>query len=249
MDGIGMMELQNGQLKNAIWHWMDGTVAEICKITLPTLNAVLEEPIKVRPLTEYRKWAMIVQPEEIEHARQFQGWYNSLVTRVNFEDPSEIISFRAAVQAEVKERGKTSDPWTFANALWYVAHSARSHENQAASVFIAFEDFALDITKDKPGQEISSIIVTGVHYQVPNFEGGTFRVRIQEVETEKYGKRLIRKVICGPVPGQIVKDKSLPNDLIGFIAMNVDQPEVGSYLATLMPLGHKSWHCYLTSGT
>ena len=112
-------------------------------------------------------------------------------------------------------------------------------------MFIAFEDFALDIVKNKPGKDIHSTIVTGVHYQVPSFEGGTFRVRIQEVETEKYGKRLIRKVICGPVPDQIVKDKGLPDDLIGFVAMNVDQPEVGSYLATLIPLGKKSWKCAL----
>ena len=124
---------------------------------------------------------MVVQPEEIKRAREFQSWYNSLVTRVNFEDPGEIVGFRAAIRAEVKELCKVSDPWTIANALWYVAHSAKSHENQAASVFMAFEDFALDIVKNKPGKDIHNTLVTGVHYQVPGFEGGTFRVRIQIV--------------------------------------------------------------------
>ena len=56
------------------------------------------------------------------------------------------------------------------------------------------------------------------------------------------GKRVVRMVICGQVPGQLrPRDPKMPEDLIGFVAENTSQPLPGHYTLELRKGSSNSW--------
>lgn len=231
-------QLSDKELANAIWPWMDGTIAEIARQVIPAIAPNWTETVKMRPLTAFRSWAKPVSGEEMEEAREVQFWFNARVGRVNWTDPKSILEFKADYLAIAK-----CNP----DALWLVAHSSRSENSGAASVFMAFPEECLEIIKNKPGlKDRNEVVLTGINYQIPGFISGEIEIKIGDVTTLKNGKKVIRKALFGSVPGQVPpRDKTLPRDLIGFVAANSDQPQDGQYWASVKMIGQSSWKAEL----
>ena len=230
--------------------WWDGTIATITRMTLPSLKSILDTPIKTRPLTEFRNWAMKVTELQYGTARVVQDWFNARIQRVNFSDPENIAKFKAELQVELvnwTEREQL-DLKVAASALWRVAHSSRSTDASAASVFMAFPEQAEWIVENKPGLQINqtATILTGVNYQVPFLMSAETEVQVVDVETMVKGKIVIRKAVVGIVDGQVQpSDPGFPRNMIGVIAANADQPGVGSYFATIKQVSQGAWSCVL----
>ena len=120
--------LTENEIENSVMPWWDGTIATITRMTLPSLKSILDTPIKTRPLTEFRNWAMKVTELQYGTARVVQDWFNARIQRVNFSDPENIAKFKAELQVELvnwTEREQL-DLKVAASALWRVAHSSRS---------------------------------------------------------------------------------------------------------------------------
>ena len=106
----------------------------------------------------------------------------------------------------------------------------------AASVFIAFPEASRWIVAEKPGLKSTGLatILTGCNYQVPGLEELEAEVEVVDVTTEKNGKQWVRKAICGAVEGQLPPPSSTyPENMIGLVAVNADQPEKGAYFARI----------------
>jgi hypothetical protein len=92
----------DGEDKEAIKPFMTGTVAQICRLTLPNLKAVLETPIKVRPLMAFHMWALPVEGVQYECAKVLQEWYNARSQRVNWSDSDAVGKFKTLFVQEAK---------------------------------------------------------------------------------------------------------------------------------------------------
>jgi hypothetical protein len=70
----------------------------------------------------------------------------------------------------------------------------------------------------------------------------TVPVQVREFEQEKGRKRVVRKIVCGDVPGKKAPRAPYPEDLIGMVELRAQQPEVGEYVAHIVKAGHgKAW--------
>ena len=89
-------------------------------------------------------------------------------------------------------------------------------------------------------------ILTGCNYQVPGLEELEAEVEVVDVTTEKNGKQWVRKAICGAVEGQLPPQSDLyPENMIGLVAVNADQPERGAYFARIKKVSSGAWKCVL----
>jgi hypothetical protein len=242
--------LSKEEIENSVMPWWDGTIPTICRMTLPALKTILDTPIQTRPLTEFRSWAMKVTEAQYAAAKVIQDWFNARIQRVNFSDPENINRFREELMGEIKvwlERDGL-DPRAAASALWRVAHSSRSSDASAASVFMAFPDESLWIIEHKPGVAINCTvtIITGVSYQVPNLISAETDVDVVDVQTHVRGRIVIRKAVVGLIDGQVQpRDPGYPRNMIGLVAANADQPAVGQYYATIKQVSQGAWSCVL----
>lgn len=253
--------LDDKALTHAIRPEFDGTVAMIARYALPLLRPHWKEAVPLKPLSAFTGWAVAQDENALEGAHQVQFWYNSRVFRVNWTDPKEILAFKLALNDRVSEwlQDGHLDRWQAANALWIVAHSARSEDATAGSVFLAFPEECERIVAEKPGtkaQPVQEIILTGLAYQLPGFVSGALEnVEVREVATVKAAKRpgeremsLARRVVVGKAKGQKApSDRSLPQDLLAFVAKNCQQPELGVYRKIeIRQIGEGSWKARLT---
>lgn len=84
---------------------------------------------------------------------------------------------------------------------------------------------------------------------MPGLEELEAEVEVVDVTTEKNGKQWVRKAICGAVDGQVATKSSIyPENMIGLIAVNADQPEKGAYFARIKEVSSGAWKCLLVRG-
>jgi len=239
---------------NSIPPAFDGTIAQILKLTLPSMQAALNgiETIRVQPLSMYRAWAPEVPPFLQDGAHTLQMEFNAQVKRVNFYDPQSIGGFRKWWQDAIKDWATTCGitMQLASYAIWREAHSARSENSTAASVFMGVPDEASEIVKAKPGiiglERVRTLLV-GLNYVfdvVP--DRIDMVVEVREFEQAKENKRLVRKVLCGAYETKKDAKDPYPPDLLGFVDLRSTQPELGRYLARIVKAGHgQAWHCEL----
>ena len=246
-------EMQPDDAKMAVRWWMDGTIAEIARITLPSIEAAIEHQISARPLTHYLEWAPKVSETVFEVAKSLQVAYNIRVKRVNFTDTDGVRSFRAGCVERFKAAVEALKvPETeLGYALWRAAHGARSKTAGAGSVFLSCPDVAEHIITDRPGKadclKSEETVVVGLGFNLlsppRSWEG---EVEIREVWQSKQNKRIARKALI-PIDTQGLTFKpkgagsAWPLDIIGVVAVDQVQPEEGCYLLDLRQLGPKSW--------
>jgi hypothetical protein len=249
--GGAQRELDKQVVANSIFGWrMDGTIPNICRLTLPALEAILDTPIRTQPLTAYRNWALSTSKVDYECAKVIQSWYNARVRRVNWSDPDSIATFKAALNNEITvwvEREEL-DRKVAASALWRVAHSTRSQDAGGASVFVAFPDEAKWIVEHKPGYRDSRLatVLTGLHYQLPYVSDLEADVTVVEVKTQSRGKVVVRKAVAADVKGQLKPTGDVyPDNMIAMVAINADQPQTGQYHAIISQISNKAWKCEL----
>lgn len=234
-------QLGDNEKQCGIYPFMTGTIAQIARVAIRFLDPHWSQTIAIRPLTAFRTWAP-EYPDMKEDAEEVQFWFNTRVGRVNWTDPKDIAEFKLAYQERLNHW--QGDKWDKACALWHVAHSSRGAEATAASVFLGFPDECERIVRERPGGKVKEVTLTGLGYQLPRFTAGELRgIRVEDVETMKGAKKIIRRAICGQVQGQVApRDPSYPRDLIAFVAANTDQPEVGIYeVLKIQPFGQASW--------
>jgi hypothetical protein len=237
--------------RNSIPTYFDGTVAQICRLTLPSLQAMLKTPIEQKPLSAFRGWALPVEEWMLEDVKALQQEYNGRVRRVNWSDPADVSKFRTWWQGRVHEwmeREKVTEREAV-SALWRVAHATRSDQASGASVFIAFPEAVKWIVGEKPGlnRAETQTMVLGLHYVFDNpVHRLTAEVEVREFTQVKKGRTLVRKVVCGHVPGKKDARQPYPADLLGMVDARSEQPEVGRYVAHIVKSGNgKAWHCQL----
>ena len=103
------------------------------------------------------------------------------------------------------------------------------------------------IVAEKPGLKSTGLatILTGCNYQVPGLEELETEVEVVDVTTEKNSKQWVRKAICA-VEGQLPPQSDLyPENMIGLIAVNADEPEKGAYFARIKKVSSGAWKCVL----
>lgn len=246
-------EMRPDDAKMAVRWWMNGTVAEVARITLPSIEASIEHQISARPLTHYLEWAPKVSEDTFEVAKSLQIAYNIRVKRVNFTDADGVRSFKAGCVERFKAAAETLDvsEAELGYALWRAAHGARSKTAGAGSVFLSCPDVAEHIIADRPGKndraKSEETVVLGLGFNLlsppPSWAG---EVEIREVWQSRGGKRVARKALI-PIDTQefAFRPKGVgspwPLDMIGVVAADQIQPEEGCYLLDLRQLGPKSW--------
>jgi hypothetical protein len=141
---------------------------------------------------------------------------------------------------------KTRDEAVAKYAEWLVMRDYAN--NGAASVLIAFPVASRWIVTEKPGLKSTGLatVLTGCNYQVPGLEELETEVEVVDVTTEKNGKQWVRKAICGAVDGQLSPQSNIyPENMIGLIAVNADQPEKGAHFARIKKVSSGAWQCVL----
>lgn len=249
--GFYRMNMDENEKENCIPKFFDGTIAQICHLTLPSLQAALGTPIKVKPLSHYRNWAPTMKALA-KDAHNLQMEFNARVRRVNFSHVESIQTFRTWWQDKLHdwadEQGVTLRAAAY--AMWQEAHATRSQNATAASVFMGFPGYAKLIVKEKPGyKQDTRTLLLGLQYvfdgEVPNLN---IPVEVLEFEQIKENKRVIRKIVCAHVVGKKAPRAPYPEDLIGMVDIHTDQPECGRYMAHIVQAGNgKAWHCKLAA--
>jgi hypothetical protein len=241
-------ELSQTDLDNAIYPFMTGTIPEICRRTLPTLQHVFDEPIATTPLISFRDWAKYVSPEVLRSARAVHTWYNGRAVRLSWHDPRRINTFKTQFHEYLLEwmEEYDLDRETAAAALWRVAHSARDNKShygkQAASVFIGFPGECREIVENKPGVDLKHVLITGINYQVPGLENWSGEVSIQQFSFSKNGKTLVRTGLIAEIDGQEqLQNSQYPLNMIGLVAKNSFQPTDGNYKAVITKNSDATW--------
>jgi hypothetical protein len=232
--------------------YYDGTIARILKFTLPSMQAALENPIDMLPLSNFRGWAHHVPDVVARDCHELQLEFNARVHSVNFSWSEDVIHFKEWWQKRVREwaEGIGISDEVACDALWREAHSTRSQEASGASVFIAFPERVKTIIAEKPGRNAPSTVslLLGLQYvfdDVP--EKLQIRAEVRQFEQIVQNKRLIRKILAGDVEGKKAPRDPYPTDLIGMFELHAPQPECGVYIADITKAGHgKAWHCRLT---
>jgi hypothetical protein len=223
-------EMSDLEKKESIKPFMTGTIAQICRLTLPHLKNILSEPIKTRPLTEYRDYVPMVNPIHYAAAAELYDWFSARSKLVNWSDGKDISRFKVSFAKKTAE-------WLLENelselegcyALWKLSHSKRT--GSAAPVFFAFPEICKDIVLHKPGQRGTGTVLTGIKYQLPgNPDHLEFDGEIVEVEVRKDNKVLVRKCLVANVPGQTQPAMPYPLNMIGMVAADANQPASGRY--------------------
>lgn len=240
--------------RNSIPSFFDGTVAQICRITLPNLGSMLETPIEQKPLSAFRHWAMEVEDHLAGQAHELQMEYNGRVHRVNFQNTENVRTFRKWWQGRLNEWAKAEgiSREMAASAMWREAHNTRSDEASGASVFIGFPEQSKWIVSEKPGwnKDKTETTLVGLHYVFDHpVEHLTADVEVREFKQIIKNKTVIRKIVCvHGVKGKKAPRAPYPADLLGMVERHAIQPEKGRYIAQIAASGHgKAWHCKLTS--
>jgi hypothetical protein len=251
--GIPAAEVTEGmadeEKKRALKPFMNGTIAEICRLTLPNLTNILEEPIQANLLSYYRNWGPSVDQDHMESAMEMQLRFNAAVKRVNFSSPEDIAAFKVKfgrdIDQWVKDMGYSREE--AAAALWRVAHSSRSENASGASIFIGMPKEAEWIVREKPGlkEKVLKTVVVGLAHQLPGVDRLTATVNVIEYKQAKGKVTLIRKCLCAEVPGQKQPSGDYPTNMLCMVAVQNEQPEVGQYLANIWPISEKAWGCEL----
>ncbi|HUV93298.1 MAG TPA: hypothetical protein VMX14_00525, partial [Anaerolineae bacterium] len=239
---------------NNIPKSFDGTVGQILRLTLPSLRAAMPEcgPVQINTLSTYRHWARPVPEHLADSIHQLQLEFNARVHRVVFEWPEDVQAFKEwwhnAVAQWMAEMDASAE--AACNALWREAHSSRSGEATAASVFMVFPEQCKEIILHKPGYEKakSECLVVGLDYAFNESPMHLVaEVEICEFEQIRQNKRLIRRVLVGNAPGQKDPNAPYPKGMLGMVEVTSVQPELGVYLAEFVRTGHgKAWHCKLS---
>ncbi len=234
--------MNTARAKESIKPFMDGTVAQICRITLPNLQNILNEPIKTRPLTYYRDWAPMVSAEHYANAANLCDYFEARSRLVNWSDTKSVVQFKVALQAKVaawlEECGMSELEGAY--ALWKVAHSKKN--GSGAPVFFCFPELCKGIVQYKPGQRSRATVITGVKYQLPhNPDTLEVKGRIVEVEVRKDNQVLVRKCLVAEVDGQTQPAMPWPTNLIGVVDEHSNQPECGEYQCRITRNTANSW--------
>jgi hypothetical protein len=147
--------------------------------------------------------------------------------RVNWSDPDAVGKFKTLFVQEART-------WMEREGLdKRVAHSSRSSNAGAASVFIAFPEASRWIVAEKPDLKSTGLatILTGCNYQVPGLDELEAEVEVVDVTTEKNGKQWVRKAICGAVKGQLPPQSNMyPENMIGLTLALFSFP-INTYLS------------------
>jgi hypothetical protein len=234
-------------------EWWDGTIAEICKVSLPYLKDVVGEPIKMKPLSSYRAWAKPVRKDQLDSVRELHEVFVARVQSINFGDPQEWKYFRLWWQKLVRkwQTDNALDDETACAALWRVAHTTRSLAASGASVFMAFPEEVKRIIAEKPGMNVKSLkmLVLGLNHAFsPPPISLDCQVTIRQWEQRRNGKATMRSVLLASVGGQIETRPPYPKGMIGLIQNESDHPPEGIYMASLIKAGKgMAWHCKLTA--
>jgi len=232
------------QASESIKDHMTGTVGKICQLTLEHLENVIAEPYRAEPLTTFRPW--VSEPQTAYHftAKKLQDWYNARQGSVNWHDNDRIVDFKSKWNKHVQEvlDASTLESDLISEALWWVAHSARSGDNGAGSVFMAFPDKCLEIVGAKKGlKDAFETLFNGMHYQLPNISDLTVEVEIVDLEENKGNRTKIRKAVVASVTGQVQPTgKQYPKNMIAMVAINANQPKAGKYMATIRQYSPKA---------
>ena len=221
--------------KESIKKHMNATIGQICRLTLHHLETLISEPYRAEPLTTFKPW--VAQPVHAyqHYAKGLQDWYNARQGSVNWHDSDRIIEFKSKWVIHVEEFivDEKLDRNLLARALWWVAHSARSSDSGAGSVFMVFQSECLEIVGDKVDITVNfETMFNGMHYQLPNVDNLEVEVEVVDFEEERRGKVFVRKAVVASVIGQLQpQNKQYPKDMIAMVAINANQPVAGKYLA------------------
>ena len=252
-------EMDKDEKRLAIEWWMTGTVQEIAKLTLPNMNAALDTPVESRPLSYFRRWASKPNSDLYEAAMALQVWYNGRVKRHNWSSSDDTNALKGQwtqkIDKFVADGGH--DRWDVANALWAVAHSSRSDDAGAASIFWGMPDETRRIILEKPGkqgvQEAQGLVMTGLLYNVTNpLASWIGEVQVVYHTVVKKGRAVHRATVCpiGNHPFEFQAkdaDNPWPEGMIGVISTEKDQPDEGFYAASYTRKGNgKSWQLTLS---
>lgn len=216
--------------REAIKDFMTGTIAKICRLTLPHLKNILSEPIKTRPLSEYRDYVPMVNQYHYAAAAELYDWFMARSRLTNWSVGKDIEQFKMSFSKKVTKWLEDNDmtPLEGCYALWKLSHNKR--DGTGAPVFFAFPELCKEIVLHKPGIRGTATILTGIKYQLPgNPDYLEFDGEIVEVEVRKGDKVLVRKCVVANVPGQTQAAMPYPRNMIGMIAADANQPQLGSY--------------------
>lgn len=247
--------MSKAEARRAVPIHFDGTIPMILRLTLPDMQRALQikgGPIDMLPLSTFRGWAGPVPEHLLDGAHRLQLEFNARVTRVNFTWADDVIRFKKVWAHLIQD-------WMVAEhigaemacaALWREAHSTRSDSASAASVFMAFPELCKAIVEHKPGLQCAKqeTVLVGLGYVFD--EAPTHlvaEVEIREFRQERANKTLIRRIAVGNVPGKKDAKAPYPAGLIGMVEVHANQPELGTYVATITKAGHgNAWHCKLS---
>jgi len=138
--------------KESIKPFMTGTIAQICRLTLPHLKNILSEPIKTGPLTEYRDYVPMVNPMHYSAAAELYDWFSARSKLVNCQmertSAASRWSFAKKTQSGLweNELSELEGCYAFGNSV------TRSAPAVLPSVLRVFPRFVKDIVLHKPGQ-------------------------------------------------------------------------------------------------
>ncbi len=235
----------------------NGTIAQICRITLPEINNFLKIQIEGEPLSHYRRWAASAPDSLYAEIDQLQMRYNTRIKSTNFSDENALGQFNAWWDFEMREWcAKHSDlpKQTMANALWRSAHESRSAMSGAGSILGCefFKDEVANIITHKPGLkeggEFQYTVLVGLHYALRDKQLETVEADVEVVEhtyKNKDGKPVTRHVVTGKVPGQKPANPGWPENTLATVDLNCNQPECGKYHARIVRNTAASWKAEL----
>lgn len=186
-------------VKNSIPAHFDGTIAQILRITLSNVQAIVNTPIESRPLKEFDGWAPMVGPEIAKQAAEIQARFNVRTQSTNWEWDESVASFKAWLLNEIDEWMKTEkiDRQTAAYAMWHAAHSTRSIYAGASSVFMVFPEECFEIVSKKPGLDkdrlVVGVVLTGDTLHQDTL--GEVDAKVVEFVEIKSGRKIVRKAL------------------------------------------------------
>ena len=231
---------------------MDGTIPQICKITLPSIEAFLTIQIEAKPLSAFTNWAQDVSEELFAEAEKLQLAYNGRVKSTNFSDDNSVGNFVSwwdgAVQAWIEQHPEIGRA-NLAAALWRVAHSSRSANAGGGSVFTAtpLHDEVMAIIAHPGLTRDSRVVLTGLQYNLPAnmLKRLECVVKIADFTSQSHGKAVVRKVVITAIKGQKPATGGYPEGTLALVSASGAQPEDGEYMAVIEQATDKTWTCKL----
>lgn len=257
----GWEELSETQVENAIWPFMDGTIAEICRLTLPHLRHVVAYQVRANPLNHYLDWAPPVSEYLYALMVDLRDRYAARCKSMNRTDPDEIKSVdtwsRKRVVEICKETGVSER--TAGYALWRAVHNRRGTEQGSAVIFNALPEEAKHIWADKPGlnwEEDGQVeaVMIGMGYNVekpPHDWIGDIEVRHIFVFSKKE-KREVGRLVVVPIDTKAFdfKPKGTGSpwllDQIGTLPRDTRQVSPGCYRASIRQMSKSAWSMRLS---